>query len=382
MENIKICAVGDIMPGGVYSASGRNISIDEELKNYIDDADIRLATLEAAIGNKETFIAGKVERLGDIVYAKDEDLNRLSELNINVVNLANNHIFDLGEGGISHVIELLDKMGVKHFGAGTTIEEAQRPAVFEVNGKSIAIIGYCDWRRETTGWCLMATETTPGVNPLFSDYEKHIRDLKSIYDYVVVVPHWGIEHSYWPTQHVVRHAKKMINAGADVIIGGHTHRAQPIIRYRNKVIAYSLGNFLFADRLINAPRSSWYPTDKDNKIDYRFIERTDGYPYVTEPTLVSFSENDKDGELLNVTLSENNISVDYELVYYTRSNKIQIQRSPINQTRQKLYLIGIMTKWKIYPYIIYPMYKFIYKLIKGVPFKFFALFSQKSLHSI
>jgi poly-gamma-glutamate synthesis protein (capsule biosynthesis protein) len=380
MKRIKLCAVGDIMPGGVFSGIDKRIKLDAQITDYLNNADIRLATLETAIGEEETFIEEKVSRLGDLVYSKDDDLKRLVELNINVVNLANNHIFDLGKDGISHVIDLLDKLGIKHFGAGLNLEEAKRPAVFNINGKKIALVGFCDWRNDTTGWCLMATETTPGVNPLFGDYEQQIKNLKLKYDYVIVVPHWGKEHTFWPTNHVVKHAKKMIKAGADVVIGGHSHRAQPVVRYRNKIIAYSLGNFLFADRLINAPRSSWYP-NKDDSIDYRFVERTESYPYVTEPTLVTFSSKDKIGSILNIGLGDQ-LFAKYDLICYENSNRISLLKNDLKQVYPKLYIIGQLTKFSIYPSIIYPFFEFLYKLKNGVPFKFLNLFINKSRLSI
>ena len=60
------------MPGGIYNGVQRKIKIDENVLLYMQQADIRIATLESAIGNKETFINEKVSRLGDLVYSKDE----------------------------------------------------------------------------------------------------------------------------------------------------------------------------------------------------------------------------------------------------------------------------------------------------------------------
>ncbi len=192
-----------------------------------------------------------MQRLGDVIYAKDVDVNKLRALNIDVVSLANNHVFDLGPEGIQHTIDVLDNAGIKHCGAGMNLEEAARPVVVELDGKKIAFIAFCDWRPETTGWCLMATEDSAGVNPLYDEHvEKQIKEAKSKYDYVAVIPHWGREHTYWPTNNVYKLADKMIEWGADIIFGGHTHRIQPVVLRKKKCVAYSMGNFLFIDRII------------------------------------------------------------------------------------------------------------------------------------
>lgn len=311
----SIIGVGDIMPGGILSGK-KDGFIDKEVLTILNSANFRIGTLETAIGNEPNWFNEKMQRTSDVIYSKDEDIYKLLELNINIVSLANNHIFDLGPEGIRHTIELLDSIGIQHCGAGMNIEEASRPVVVNCDGKSIAFSAFCDWRRETTGWCLMASENSAGVNPLYETHvEEQIKLLKSKYDYVVIIPHWGIEHISWPTKNVYYMVNKMITWGADVIFGGHTHRIQPVISSHNKSIAYSLGNFLFSDRIIIPPRSTWYPDN--NFSEYCLLPITHEFPFVEEPTLKCSPFKDRIGLINKVSINDGNIE---SISYYTFMN--------------------------------------------------------------
>ena len=98
---IKIIGVGDIMPGGLLHGS-KSPFISDKVMAYLALGDIRVGTLECAIGNSPDFIEEKMNKYGDVIYAPDEDLKRLKEMNINLVSLANNHFFDLKASGAFH----------------------------------------------------------------------------------------------------------------------------------------------------------------------------------------------------------------------------------------------------------------------------------------
>lgn len=272
---IKITAVGDIMPGGILAGVNTGY-ISQEVLEVLQGADIRVGTLETAIGNEPNFNEEKMKRKGDVIYAKDEDLNKLRQLSFDIVSLANNHYFDLGLEGARHTIQLLDELGIQHIGAGNNIQEASAPVVKVVHDKKVAFLAFCD--NEKMGWCPWATETEPGVNPMYDDYVvSEIKKYKQQNDYVVVMCHWGKEHTWVTTPRVYKKAKKMMKAGADLILGSHPHRVQPVVKYKKASIAYSMGNFLFPDRLLTKPRSTYYP---EEPIDFSSLPVTDGYPYV------------------------------------------------------------------------------------------------------
>jgi len=298
---MKIIAVGDMMPGGVLNRREDEYVCDE-IRTLLRSADLRVGTLETAIGNEPTFSNEKMSRRADVIYAEDEDLERIVSLDINIVSLANNHFFDLGEDGARHTIEMLDKLGIKHCGAGMNLPEAAAPAVVEISGRTYAFIGCCDWREKTVGWCPMATNDNPGVNPMTEDnILPQIRACKKRYDFVVVMPHWGIEYQYTPSLEQYSLAKKMIAAGADIIIGGHTHCIQPTCNVSKKPVVFSHGNFLFPDRLIVAPRSTYYTPEK---VNFDTIPVTFDYPYVETLTLKRWGEVGRVGQVTEFSLDD------------------------------------------------------------------------------
>ena len=143
---IRIIGVGDIMPGGLLHGSSKQF-VSNRVVSLLQEGDIRVGTLECAIGNDPCFLEEKMSRYGDVIYTPDVDLKRLKELNIDIVSISNNHFFDLGESGARHTIALLDEMGILHCGAGMNLEEARRPAVFEKDGLSVAFLAFSDTHR-------------------------------------------------------------------------------------------------------------------------------------------------------------------------------------------------------------------------------------------
>lgn len=307
---INIIGVGDIMPGGILSGKTDGY-LSSELITVMKSADIRVGTLETAVGNSPTFYDEKMARDGDVIYVKDKDLSKLKDLDINIVSLANNHFFDLGEEGAKHTIQMLDSLGIKHIGAGNNIEEASRAVIENIHGETVAFIGFCDYEERHVGWCPYATNDKPGVNPMYESHvESEIRRYKSICDYVVVIPHWGKEHTYTTTLQTYKAAKAMIKAGADLILGSHPHRVQPVVNFQRASVAYSLGNFLFPNRLLVPPRSTYY---SETEIDITSLPTTDGYPIVEELTYKKWKPLAMIGMIADAKLSKKQTKTTYKL---------------------------------------------------------------------
>ena len=318
---IRIAAVGDIMPGGILAGIDSGW-VSSEVLSVLKEADIRVGTLETAIGNEPTFYGEKMRRLADVIYAKDQDLIKIKQLGIDIVSLANNHFFDLGPDGADHTIQLLDELGIKHIGAGRNLEEASRPVVEKVKRKKMVFMAFCDWRNETVGWCPFAKEEFAGVNPMYEGYVvDEIKKYKKQADYVVVIPHWGQEHTWMTTNHVYVMAKKMIKAGADLILGGHPHRVQPVVNFKHTSIAFSMGNFLFPDRLIIKPRSTFYP---EKAIDISLLPVTDAYPYVEELTLKKWTYLARVGMIVKTELDNNRVCSSYSLTFENEEGVVSL----------------------------------------------------------
>lgn len=346
---MNIIAVGDIMPGGVLNGTSA-LGVSKEILSILHNADLVVGTLETAVGNEPSFFDEKMKRLGDVIYVEDEDLLRLKKLNIGVVSLANNHFFDLGYNGAKHTIDLLNKLDVKHCGAGNNLEEASKPAVVTINGETYAFLAFCDWREEHVGWCPFATEEKPGVNPMHDEYVvSEIKKYAKIYDYIVVLPHWGKEYSIWPTPKIVKLSKKMIAAGATFVLGSHPHCVQPVLAKKKKIIAYSMGNFLFPDRLITKPRSTYYPHPS---LDISLLPQTDGYPYVEEPTFKKWKPIARHGMIVSCSLNQNCCSIDCAYTSLIRQNEVVLEDLPC-KTKKTLKMVNILLGYFPYTFVFH-----------------------------
>jgi len=308
MESVKVVGVGDIMPGGILAGINTGY-VSQDVVNLFQEADIRVGTLETAIGNEPNFNEEKMKRKGDVIYARDDDLCKLKHLKFDIISLANNHFFDLGIDGARHTMKMLDDLGISHIGAGNNIYEAGTPVIKTIYNKRIAFLAFCDW--QFTGWCPFATETEPGVNPMYDEYvTKEIKKYKKDNDFVVVLSHWGREHTWVTTQRVYKMARKMIKSGADLILGSHPHRVQPVVNYGNASIAFSMGNFLFPDRLIVNPRSTFYPK---GSIDLSTLPITHGYPFVDCLTYKKWKPLARVGMIVQSEIDYNGVSSSYVL---------------------------------------------------------------------
>lgn len=360
---MKIAAVGDIMPGGILN--GREGSfISEKVLAVLRQADIRVGTLETAVGNEPSFYEEKMSRRADVIYVKDDDLKRLVELDINIVSLANNHFFDLGPEGAEHAVELLDSLGIQHCGAGRNLEEASKPVVYEKDGVSVAFLAFCDWRDETVGWCPIATETAPGVNPMYDDYVvEQIAKYKKLYDFVAVIPHWGKEHTFVTTRQVYKLADKMIKAGADIIFGGHTHRIQPVVNKKKSVVAYSMGNFFFPDRLITKPRSTYYP---EQPLDIDSLPVTKRYPFVEQVTLKLWQPLARIGMVVITAIKDGKIKTQPYYVMLGSDNVLNTHDLPMRVGFSICYQRFLLqyTPYVFYEYVYAQLRRLAKKLLK------------------
>ena len=347
---MSILFCGDVMPGGVLPYQKEYLSKD--VLDYMKSFDFRIGTLEAAIGTNLGYDQIKMKGRQNIVYARNEDFFRVVEMGFDVVSLANNHVFDLGIGGLRNTIEILDKNGIKHCGAGENIVEASKPAVIDYKGKSIAILAYCMYGNSYLGYVELAGVDKPGINPL--DIEKVVADIrkyKKQHDYVVVMPHWGQEYQYFPLVECKEMAYQMIDAGADVIMGSHAHNIQPMVKYKGRVIYFGMGNFLFPDFYMTPPRPIWYPNEN---IDLTAIRREVGYPYpINEPIVSVWNGRSRIGIISSMEILNNNLSIKYRLVYLSVNNIVRFYDCWNNYLKRfRMWWMGNVIKCSNYEFWI------------------------------
>lgn len=313
--NLFFC--GDIMPGGVLPYQSEYIT--PELKAYMDGLDFRIGTLEAAIGTNLPYDPVKMQGRQNIVYARNEDFFRVKEMGFDVVSLANNHIWDLGEDGLRNTIKLLKENNIRYCGAGMDIEEASRPVVIEKEGISVAILAYCMYGNKYLGYVELAGKNKAGINPLDIDkVVSDIRQAKQKFDRVVVLPHWGREYKYNPLPECITMAKTMIKAGADAVLGSHPHQIQPLIGYKGKPVCFSMGNFLFPDFYMYPPRPIWYP---ESIAEVKGVKDVVGYPFpIEEPIRQVWNPVSRYGCVISLTFDGHGVKATSRFVHSSPDN--------------------------------------------------------------
>lgn len=239
---VQMAFVGDIiMASGVETLMKKN-GYDYP---YTDVKDL-LQQPELTIANLETPVTDHGELLKKEYNYRSSPLAlpALKEAGIDLVNLANNHVMDYGTEGLLDTMDHLDNTGILHVGAGRDSAEAFKPVIVVKNGMKIAFLGFSHVVPDVS-W--KAGIKHPGVADAY-DYKAPVAAIEKARaeaDLVVVIAHWGVERTDTPVAYQTDLAHRFIEAGADLIIGGHPHVLQSIEAYKGKWIAYSLGNFIF-----------------------------------------------------------------------------------------------------------------------------------------
>jgi len=233
-ESVTINFLGDI-----YLGEQPYLSITPEISHTLKSADLVIANQEGPITDQGRAIGGKC-----CLKSAPETANILQNWGVDVVSLANNHMFDYGWEGFEQTRLQLDKAGIRYLGAGKDLQEASSPLIADVKGTRIGLIAYSWEFVQTT----CASENSYGCAPLDKELMvKQIDEIKSHVDSVIVLPHWGYCDYRIPTPMEVNLGKCLIKAGATAVVGSHSHTIQGIARSDDAIIAYNLGDFAFGE---------------------------------------------------------------------------------------------------------------------------------------
>jgi AmmeMemoRadiSam system protein B len=222
-RNASLHFVGDIMLDRDVRDLINENSVDypwEKMERFLSGSDLRVGNLEGTVSEREsTYTYDPPFRF---VFAPDA-VEAMGE-RIDVVSLANNHSSDVGSAGLRETERWLDELGIGWFsGFDTPIPRFDA----SINGTDISLIGYHAFRPNED----VLRETIQAASD-----EGH---------FVIVQPHWGEEYVNAPSASQRRLAQFMIDAGADLIVGGHAHVPQGIEMIDDVLVVYSLGNFIF-----------------------------------------------------------------------------------------------------------------------------------------
>jgi poly-gamma-glutamate capsule biosynthesis protein CapA/YwtB (metallophosphatase superfamily) len=223
--------------GIIHQFTARRIGSAGAVREYLSGADLTLANFENPV-------------IRDAVYHPDATtftghlrlMPVLDQAGLDGVTLGNNHILDAGTTGLNETMRHLHDAGILHAGAGMDLAEARKPMVFDLGGTKVGVLSYLDV--PSYGWA-WATQSAPGTAPLLRNVmEEDIERLRSRVDLILVMPHWGKEYIATPEPQQVDLAHAALDAGADLVIGGHAHWPKGIEIYEGKPIFYGVGNFL------------------------------------------------------------------------------------------------------------------------------------------
>lgn len=260
--DLRVAAVGDVMldrdVGRHYRAAPGDFAM-ADVRAELSGADLVLANLENPVAS-----SGRPDPVQDpnvTFRAAPESLGVLSAIGVNVVSLGNNHMLDYGDDALVETLERLDAAGIGRVGAGRDYREANAPLLLEVAGRRVAILSHGFVYSVNTR---MATRSRPGIaDHRIERILPRIHRLASTGHDVIVAVHWGFEYRFWPLPYQMRQARRMIDAGARLVLGHGPHYPQGIERYREREIVYSLGNFIFDEPYKFAKRSFIYRADID-----------------------------------------------------------------------------------------------------------------------
>lgn len=247
---IKISAVGDIMLGR-YVATLIGDNFDEpflEVKNVLQEADIRFGNLECVLSDNDLKnIKGKDK--GFCLKGPADMVNVLKSVNFNVLSIANNHIYDYDGQGLTDTIHTLESNDIVPVGAGENLEEARELKIIDIKGVKVGFLGYTDLAYVNFSdkkQIPAASDVKSGVAPRKEEYIlEDIYKARDKCNLLFISLHWSDEYTHIPKNEQVQMAHKIIDAGADGILGHHAHNLQGIEIYNEKPIVYNMGNFIF-----------------------------------------------------------------------------------------------------------------------------------------
>lgn len=216
-------------------------------------ADFAFANLECPLAR----VAPKIAR-PPAFKAEPGLAPELKAAGFDVLSQANNHALDCGRHGLVESLGALARAHLQAIGAGLTEAKALQPLVTRARGVRIAWVGASQFASAP----LASQAARPSVALLSEgSLRSQVRAARRVADVVVVSLHWGVEYQAAPTPRQRRWAHAALAAGADIILGHHSHVLGPIeaveLNGRQRLVAYSLGNLVFdSPRWIKAANRS------------------------------------------------------------------------------------------------------------------------------
>ena len=325
---VKGTVVGDMMLGRSITNKGSKNNYKNMFSGVSDlwkDSDYVAGNLECVLLDNASDYEKNDKEIH--INAETKTANVLKENGFTLVSLANNHLADFKAKGVVNTLDTLDKVGLKHVGAGRNLTEAAEYDIQEINGVKIATIAVSDIIPKD----FAARDSKAGILTTKTlKYYQAVKDASEKADLVIANIHWGVEYGMTETEAQQQLARNLINWGVDVVIGSHPHVLQPVEKYGDGIIFYSMGNFVF-DQGWSRTKDSMvlnYYVDENGNCSFEItpIRIKDGYPEVTNNAFFK--------KRTYRTLTKNLKDSDYEVKSNTllMKNAIKIDLNKNNQT--------------------------------------------------
>ena len=254
-----------------YAAGGIGNVASDEIQGLMEDATFTMI-------NNEFCFSERGQQAPDKQFTfrvNPSYVSILNELGVDIAGLANNHVLDFGHDALSDTFTTLTDAGIEFTGAGNSLEEASKLVIkTDEAGRTYGFLA-ASHVIPTGSWNVLNSQ--PGEFCFYdeTDLLKAIEAARPQVDYLFVMVHWGVERTIELEDYQVNDGHKMIDAGADAVIGMHSHCLQPIEYYNGKPIFYSLGNFIFNQNIPSGGGGAVQVTvDADDNISYKIIPIT------------------------------------------------------------------------------------------------------------
>lgn len=236
MAGFSIAFTGDIAFSRHFQeAASLAELIDEPIRRFLSEADHGVGNIEGPVDGGLHSAGGEFVHATDIRYAEE-----LKELGIDIWNLANNHALDSGKAGLEETLKAAGQLQCLTVGAGSSKEAAESFLSFsQAGGIGLFSLSYGELDMKQKEGCYYADWDRR------VDIQRTIRTIKNNHRWCVAVVHGGDEFSDMPMPYTRRRYMEFLQWGADIVVGHHPHVVQPYEPLGNKIIFYSLGNFIF-----------------------------------------------------------------------------------------------------------------------------------------
>lgn len=242
-ETISVAAVGDM----IFDRNVKDLVRAEGGTAPLSDVAAELAKADVAVGNLESVLSerGEPAEGKDTTFQGHPDaIEGLTDAGFDFLSVSNNHTMDYGPDALKDSLTSLDIAGIAHAGAGMDQKAAWKPATYERDGAKTGYLAFSHIVPEG----FIALPDRPGMASGLKDRERTmnaIKAAKKTHDYVLVSFHWGVEYEDYSNDQQQQWARDAIDAGADMVLAHHPHVIQGVEFYKNGLIAYSLGDFVF-----------------------------------------------------------------------------------------------------------------------------------------